>query len=173
MTARIYGTAFLRFPRPASWCLRIWMIPPAREPSSGTCTASVLKALGCVGYLTNGSSARVTLGPHHGNSTVRRQPHCIGCVCAYFRARSGNSHRGMDVRPGDLLHGDLHGVINVPLQVAAQIPGVAAEVQRAGRKVIEFCRSNSFPYPSSTKFEDVGLNAMEGPSRGRDDSSCQ
>jgi hypothetical protein len=43
-------------------------------------------------------------------------------------------------------------VINVPLQVAAQIPGVAAEVQRAGRKVIEFCRSNSF---SVSKLNEV------------------
>jgi hypothetical protein len=43
-------------------------------------------------------------------------------------------------------------VINVPLQVAAQIPAVAAEVKSAEQKVIEFCRSNSF---SISKLNDV------------------
>src|SRR5208282_3770817 len=52
---RSSGTAFLMFPRRASWCSRTWMIPPGRGAFVGDMHAAILKALGCVGYLTNGA----------------------------------------------------------------------------------------------------------------------
>ena len=51
---------------------------------------------------------------------------------------------GMEVRPGDLLHGDRHGVLTIPLEIAAGIPAVAAEMKEAERSVIDFCRSSAF-----------------------------
>jgi len=50
----------------------------------------------------------------------------------------------MTVNPGDLLHGDQHGVLNVPIGIATKIPEVAFQLQRAEQKVIELCRSDSF-----------------------------
>jgi regulator of RNase E activity RraA len=51
---------------------------------------------------------------------------------------------GMEVHPGDLLHGDRHGVLTIPAKIAGAIPAVAAEMQRAERTVIDFCRSKEF-----------------------------
>jgi regulator of RNase E activity RraA len=62
---------------------------------------------------------------------------------------------GMKVHPGDLLHGDRHGVLTVPMEVAAKIPEVAARLQRGERTVIEFCRSSDF---SVAKLRDI-MNA--------------
>jgi regulator of RNase E activity RraA len=59
---------------------------------------------------------------------------------------------GMEVRPGDLLHGDRHGVLTVPADVAAKLPGVAGRLQRAEQEVIDFCRSPDF---SVTKLREV------------------
>jgi len=50
----------------------------------------------------------------------------------------------MEVHPGALLHGDGNGVLTVPGEIAAEVPAVAAQLQRAEQKVIEFCRSGSF-----------------------------
>jgi regulator of RNase E activity RraA len=50
----------------------------------------------------------------------------------------------MEVRPGDLLHGDRHGVLTIPTQIAAAIPPVAAEIREAEQRVIELCRSSDF-----------------------------
>ena len=33
---------------------------------------------------------------------------------------------GLKIRSGDLLYGDCHGVISIPISIAAEIPGVAA-----------------------------------------------
>jgi len=59
---------------------------------------------------------------------------------------------GMEVRPGDLLHGDRHGVLTVPAAIAAKVPAVADRLQRAEQKIIDFCRSKDF---SVAKLRDV------------------
>jgi regulator of RNase E activity RraA len=106
--------------------------------------AAILKALGCVGYLTNGA--------------VRELPSIRAMGIQLFAGNVAVSHAyahifdvgarvaigGMEVRPGELLHGDRHGVLTVPAEIAAALPGVAAGLQGAEQKVIEFCRSSAF-----------------------------
>ena len=50
----------------------------------------------------------------------------------------------MKVQPGDLLHGDLHGVQTVPIEIAAKIPDVAQETIEQDQKLIALCRSKNF-----------------------------
>ena len=51
---------------------------------------------------------------------------------------------GLRIHPGDLVHGDLHGVQTIPLSIAAQIPRKAAEILQQERELIELCRSRDF-----------------------------
>ena len=48
---------------------------------------------------------------------------------------------GLTVQPGDLLHGDEHGVISIPHEIARELPKAAAEVERRERGIIEYARS--------------------------------
>jgi regulator of RNase E activity RraA len=50
----------------------------------------------------------------------------------------------MQVRPGDLLHGDQHGVQTVPIEIAPKIPAVARRMNGEEREIIEFCQSGAF-----------------------------
>jgi regulator of RNase E activity RraA len=50
----------------------------------------------------------------------------------------------LDVKAGDLLHGDRHGVLTVPHQVATRVPAAAERLQRKEDRVIEFCKSQDF-----------------------------
>jgi len=45
------------------------------------------------------------------------------------------------VRPGDLLHGDQHGVISLPLDIAREVPKAAARIEAYERRIIDFARS--------------------------------
>jgi regulator of RNase E activity RraA len=144
--------SILAVPAPRIVVLEDMDDPPGQGAFVGDVHASVLKALGCVGYLTNGAVRELPSVRTMGIQLFAGSLTVSGAYAHTFELGAEIRIGGMDVRPGDLLHGDLHGVINVPLQVAAQIPGVAAEVQRAGRKVIEFCRSNSF---SVSKLNEV------------------
>jgi regulator of RNase E activity RraA len=48
---------------------------------------------------------------------------------------------GLIIRPGDLLHADRHGVVSVPLSIAANIPAMAERLQNDERDLLDFCRS--------------------------------
>ena len=51
---------------------------------------------------------------------------------------------GLRVKPGDLLHGDLHGVVSVPAAIAGEIPGVAAELLAEEGELIQLCQPGHF-----------------------------
>ncbi len=51
---------------------------------------------------------------------------------------------GLVVRPGDLLHGDQHGVHSIPASIAKDLPKKAEEMLTYEGELIEFCRSSQF-----------------------------
>jgi regulator of RNase E activity RraA len=50
----------------------------------------------------------------------------------------------MQVHPGNLLHGDIHGVQTVPIEIAGRIPAVAHEMAAEEQRLIAICRSKNF-----------------------------
>ena len=117
---------------------------PGRGAFVGDMHAAILNALGCVAYVTNGA--------------VRELPSVRRIGVQLFAGTVAVSHAyahifdigipvtvdGMEVHPGTLLHGDQHGVVTLPAEIAAEIPNVAAKLQRSEQEVIEFCQSKSF-----------------------------
>jgi regulator of RNase E activity RraA len=51
---------------------------------------------------------------------------------------------GLEVHPGDLLHGDRHGLLTIPRRIASEVPAAAARLQQREQRVIDFCRSREF-----------------------------
>jgi regulator of RNase E activity RraA len=51
---------------------------------------------------------------------------------------------GLKVSSGDLLYGDLHGVLSIPLSTVAKVSLEAAKIRQEERELIEFCRSSRF-----------------------------
>jgi regulator of RNase E activity RraA len=51
---------------------------------------------------------------------------------------------GMNVKPGDLMQGDLHGVQTIPREIAARVPSAANTILQKRRALIESCRSDDF-----------------------------
>jgi regulator of RNase E activity RraA len=51
---------------------------------------------------------------------------------------------GMNVQPGDLIQGDLHGVLTIPREIADRIPAAADDILRKRQTLIELCRSKGF-----------------------------
>jgi regulator of RNase E activity RraA len=110
----------------------------------GEVHASILQRLGCVGMVTNGA--------------VRDIPALESMSFGTLAGATSPSHayahvvdhglpvhiHGLRIRPGDLLFVDRHGLIQIPLEIAAEVPS-AIERQRAKeRRVIELCQSDSF-----------------------------
>lgn len=51
---------------------------------------------------------------------------------------------GLKINPGDLIHGDRHGVHTIPLSIVSDIPRVASEILGEEAELREFCGSPRF-----------------------------
>jgi len=110
----------------------------------GEIHATIGAALHCVGHVTNGAvrdlgavgstgfqlfSGSVVVSHAYAHIVEFGEPVSIGDV---------------KISPGDLIHGDRHGVHTIPLSIASRIPDMAAEILRQERELISFCRSGRF-----------------------------
>lgn len=115
-------------------------------------------ALKCVGYVTNGSVRDLTaveaLDFHLFAGSV--------AVSHMYAHISQHGHPveigGLKISPGDLIHGDRHGVHVIPLSIAPEIPRMVSEMIREERQLKEFCRSPQF----SLKRLDEELQELPG-----------
>jgi 4-hydroxy-4-methyl-2-oxoglutarate aldolase len=110
----------------------------------GDVHANILRVLGCVGMVTNGAVRNVEAARElkfqmfAGNLSVS---HAFAHVVDF----GGPVNVGqMQVRPGDLLHGDWHGVQTVPVEIAKKIPAVVQRMKGEEREIIELCQSGEF-----------------------------
>ena len=118
--------------------------PPGLGGFIGDVHANILFALGCVGLVTNGA--------------VRNLPEARLINFQMFAGNLSVSHAyahivdfgkdvvvgHMRVQPGDLIHGDRHGVQTIPNEIAHKIPEVTREMIEQEQEIIQLCRSANF-----------------------------
>lgn len=110
----------------------------------GEVHARILTALGCIGMVTNGTV----------RDTNRIKPTGFQLFASGFSVSHAYAHvfdyggkvsvGGMEVEPGDLIHGERHGVQTVPLEIVAQIPQLAQSVLGRREQLTGLCRSADF-----------------------------
>jgi len=118
--------------------------PPAHGSLWGEVHATIFGALGCVGCVTDGA--------------VRDLDEARGMGFHFFAAGPSVSHAyvrveaigepieigGLEVAPGDLLHADQHGVLKIPLEIAAELPAAADRVIETEQALLRWVRSDDF-----------------------------
>jgi 4-hydroxy-4-methyl-2-oxoglutarate aldolase len=118
--------------------------PPGVGAFVGEVHANILLALGCTGIVTNGA--------------VRDLPEIRPTEFQMFAGSVSVSHAyshifdfggavhvgGLTVQPGDLIHGDCHGVQTIPIEIANKIPAAASEIRHRRHDLIGLRRSDSF-----------------------------
>jgi 4-hydroxy-4-methyl-2-oxoglutarate aldolase len=139
-----FWNQILEIPAPRILVLEDMDNPPGRGAFLGDVHAAILKALGCIGYLTNGAARELPSIRNLGIQVFAGNAAVSHAYAHIFEVGAAISVGGMDVKSGDLLHGDQHGVLTIPLEIAAEVPGVALAMQSAEQKVIDFCSSSSF-----------------------------
>ena len=128
---------------------RVVVIEDMDEPAGlgafvGEVHANILLALGCIGLVTNGA--------------VRDLPDIRSTEFQMFAGNVSVSHAyahifdfggkvevgGLQVQPGDLIHGDCHGMQKIPIEIADQVPNVAREIRQRRHQLIGLRRSSDF-----------------------------
>jgi regulator of RNase E activity RraA len=139
-----FWNSILEIPAPRILVLEDKDNPPGRGAFVGDMHSAILKALGCIGYVTNGAVRELPSVRAIGIQLFAGSVAVSHAYAHIFDVGAAITVGGMEVRPGELLHGDRHGVLAIPAEIAAAIPAVAAEIQRAEKNVIDFCRSSAF-----------------------------
>ena len=110
----------------------------------GEVNANIHRALGCVGTVTDGSVRDLDevreMGFHFFSSCVTVSHAYVHLVEIGIPVKVG----GLVVKPGDLILGDKHGVISIPLEIARDVPKAAQLVEDWERPVINYCKSKEF-----------------------------
>jgi 4-hydroxy-4-methyl-2-oxoglutarate aldolase len=110
----------------------------------GEVHANILRALGCVGYATDGAIRD------------RGELCTLGLPC--FAATSSVSHAfahivefgtpieigGLPVATGDLLFGDRDGLLSIPRDLVERLPPAAEQMLSVERSIIQLCQSPEF-----------------------------
>jgi regulator of RNase E activity RraA len=133
----------------------------------GEIHASIGLALKCVGWVTNGA--------------VRDLPAVEALGVQLFAGNVSVSHSyahitdfgdpveigGLKIRSGDLIHGDRHGVLTVPLEIAADVPAEASKILADERTLTELCCSPNFTLEELAKRIRGGPGNCDLPWRQR------
>lgn len=139
-----FWNSILAIPAPRILVLEDMDDPPGRGAFIGDMHAAILKALKCIGYVTNGAVREL---PEVRSMGIQLFAGSVAVSHAYahiFDVGTAVKVGGMEVRAGDLLHGDRHGVLMVPREFARRIPDAAVELKQMEKAVIDFCRSSNF-----------------------------
>jgi 4-hydroxy-4-methyl-2-oxoglutarate aldolase len=127
---------------------RVAVIQDMDPAPSGACMgevhAAILKALQFSGVITNGA--------------VRDIPALSEMDFPVFAPFLSVSHAymhvldygqpveifGLQVHTGDLLFADCHGVVSIPLEIAAEVPEAAARIRAKEQRIVQVCLSPGF-----------------------------
>jgi regulator of RNase E activity RraA len=111
--------------------------PPGTGAFFGKVHAHILKAFGCVGAITNGA-VRELSGVEASGFQVFAGRLAISRAYIHVVEYGGPVEvGGLRIQPGDLIHGDRHGVITVPPELVPQLPAVASKLAEQKQRVID------------------------------------
>jgi 4-hydroxy-4-methyl-2-oxoglutarate aldolase len=110
----------------------------------GDVHAAILRALGCVGYVTNGAVRELPSVRKMGLHLFAGKVAVSHAYAHIFDFGSPVEIGGLRVQPGDLMHGDRHGLVTVPKLIAADVPAAAEKVRKAEERIVAFCESGDF-----------------------------
>jgi 4-hydroxy-4-methyl-2-oxoglutarate aldolase len=106
--------------------------------------ASILRALGCVAYATNGSVR--DLGPVRqiGFPLFANSISISHAFVHLVDFAQSVAVGGLPVASGDIVYGDRHGLLTIPPAIVRDIPLIAARMLEQEQRVVELCQSPDF-----------------------------
>jgi regulator of RNase E activity RraA len=139
-----WWNSLLEIPQPRVVVIEDLDRPPGLGAFVGEVHANILRALGCVAFVTNGAVRDLPEVDQTGFQMFAGNVSVSHAYSHVFDFGHTVEIAGLTVRPGDLIHGDLHGVQTIPLEIAERVPAKALQILRQRKKLISFCSSDEF-----------------------------
>jgi len=110
----------------------------------GAVHVNILRALGCVGAVSNGAVRDLPAAEELGFQLFTGNVSVSHAYVHIVEFGTPVEIGGLTIQSGDLLHGDLHGVQSIPSDLAGKIPAAAAKIIAQEQELIALCRTKDF-----------------------------
>lgn len=110
----------------------------------GETHAAILQAMGCVAVVTNGAVRDLDQVERLGFQFFSGSVSVSHAYAHVAKVDSSVEVAGLSIAPGELLHGDQHGILKVPVGSAQRIIEIAARLRSRELEILRFCRSKEF-----------------------------
>jgi len=117
---------------------------PGTAAFVGETHAAILQAMDCVAVITNGAVRDLDQVERIG---FQMYSGAVSVSHAYAHVANVDSTvkvAGLNVAPGELLHGDRHGVVKIPITEVERIVEIAKKLRGREKEILRFCRSDRF-----------------------------
>ena len=115
-------------PKPVVLVLKDMSHDPTRSVHAGDGMATLAHVLGAEGIVTDGGVRDLTGIKQAGVKTFARGLAASHGNHRIVRAQVPVAIDGMDVNPGELVHGDENGLVTIPLEIADRVAAVCREI---------------------------------------------
>jgi 4-hydroxy-4-methyl-2-oxoglutarate aldolase len=131
---------------------------PPMAATFGEIMCTTYKSFGAAGLITSGAARDIDQVRRIGFSAFSN-----GVICSHGFSHIVDLHKavrvgGLTVHPGDLLHADTNGVVNIPLAIADQVADVAAELVTAESMVLDYFKQGR---PDVKRFSEARKAMMD------------
>ena len=110
----------------------------------GAVHGNILRTLDCVAVVTNGVVRNIPAAEQIGLQLFAGGLSVSHAYVHIIEFGKPVQIGGLKIQSGDLLHGDLHGVQSIPLDIVAQLPLAAANIVAQDQELITLCQSKDF-----------------------------
>lgn len=110
----------------------------------GEVHARIAQALGCVAYVTNGAVRDLDAVEPLGFQLFAGQVAVSHAYAHVVDFGEPVEIGGLRICPGDLLHGDRHGILSIPGELAAQLPPIADRIQAEEKELFDAIARDDF-----------------------------
>lgn len=136
--------AIKKIPKPVVLVIKTIGLRPTHSCVFGDLMAATAKEMGAVGLVTDGGVRDL--------KNIRKMGFHIfarGAVPSHgtFSIKEINvpvNISGVQIYPGDLIHGDENGVIKIPWDCVDELPKIAQELLRREKSIVDFVKSSNF-----------------------------
>ena len=111
---------------------------PAVAATFGDVMCSVFKGFGSSGLITSGGGRDLLQVKALNYPVFMGQTICSHAYCHILHVGLPVRIGGLTVQSGELLHGDANGVTRIPLEIAGEVAGVAAEFLAAEKIILDY-----------------------------------
>ncbi len=130
---------FGQLPGPAVVVFQDLDNPPVAA-TFGEVMCATYKAFGAAGLITSGAGRDLDQVRELGFPVFTGGTICSHAYCHILHLGLPVHVGGLVIRTGDLLHGDVNGVTNIPLEIAADVADAAEEFVQAEKIVLDYVK---------------------------------